>query len=29
LDLLYTGRYTWEQGVTPENIYHVKISIRL
>ena len=29
LDLLYPGRYTWEQMVTPENIYHVKISIRL
>ena len=29
LDLLYPGRYTWEQKITPENIYHVKISIRL
>jgi sensor histidine kinase YesM len=29
LDLLYPGRYTWEQIITPENIYHVKISIRL
>ena len=29
LDLLYPGRYTWEQMVTPENVYHVKISIRL
>ena len=29
LDLLYPGRYTWEQEITPENIYHVKISIRL
>ena len=29
LDLLYPGRYTWEQTITPENIYHVKISIRL
>ena len=28
LDLLYPGRYTWEQTITPENIYHVKISIR-
>ena len=28
LDLLYSGRYTWEQTITPENIYHVKISIR-
>ena len=29
LDLLYAGRYTWEQVITPENIYHVKITIRL
>ena len=29
LDLLYPGRYTWEQTITPENIYHVRISIRL
>ena len=29
LDLLYPGRYTWEQEITPKNIYHVKISIRL
>ncbi|MBO4444945.1 MAG: sensor histidine kinase [Bacteroidaceae bacterium] len=29
LELLYSGRYTWEQEITPENIYHVKISIRL
>lgn len=29
LDLLYSGRYTWEQTITPDNIYHVKISIRL
>lgn len=29
LDLLYAGRYTWEQKVTPENIYHVKITICL
>ena len=29
LDLLYPGRYTWEQAITPENIYHIKISIRL
>ena len=28
LDLLYPGRYTWEQTITPENIYHVRISIR-
>ena len=29
LNLLYSGRYTWEQSITPENIYHVKISIHL
>ena len=29
LDLLCPGRYTWEQTITPENIYHVKITIRL
>ena len=29
LDLLYPGRYTWEQTITPENIYHVKVAIRL
>ena len=29
LDLLYPGRYTWEQAITPENIYHVKITIRI
>jgi sensor histidine kinase YesM len=29
LDLLYPGRYIWEQTITPENIYHVKITIRL
>lgn len=29
LDLLYPGRYTWEQEITPQNIYHVKITIRL
>ena len=28
LDLLYPGCYTWEQAITPENIYHVKITIR-
>lgn len=28
-NLLYPGRYTWEQEITPENIYHVKISICL
>ena len=29
LDLLYPGRYRWEQTVTPENIYHVKITLQL
>ncbi|MBQ9215662.1 MAG: sensor histidine kinase [Prevotella sp.] len=29
LDLLYGGRYTWEHDIIPENIYHVKITIRL
>lgn len=29
LDLLYPGRYTWEQAITPENIYHVIITIRI
>ena len=29
LELLYPGSYTWEQTIAPENIYHVKISIRL
>ena len=29
LDLLYAGRYQWEQTVTPENIYHVKITLSL
>jgi len=29
LDLLYPGRYQWEQTVTPENIYHVKITLQL
>ena len=29
LDLLYPGSYTWEQAITTENVYHVKISIRL
>ena len=29
LDLLYGGRYEWEQSVTPNNIYHVKITIQL
>ena len=29
LNLLYAGRYQWEQTITPENVYHVKITIRL
>lgn len=29
LELMYHGNYTWEQAVTPENIYHTKISIHL
>ena len=29
LDLLYSGRYQWEQTVTPEIIYHVKITLQL
>ena len=29
MNLLYTGRYVWEQTITPENIYHVRISIKL
>ena len=29
LDLLYSGRYQWEQTITPENIYHVKITLQL
>ena len=29
LNLLYSGRYQWEQAITPENIYHVKITIQL
>jgi sensor histidine kinase YesM len=29
MNLLYQGRYQWEQTVTPDNIYHVKIFIRL
>ncbi len=28
LDLLYQGRYQWEQTITPENIYHVKITLQ-
>ena len=29
LNLLYQGRYTWEQSITPDNIYHVKITLQL
>ena len=29
LNLLYSGRYQWEQAITPENIYHVKITLQL
>ncbi len=29
LNLLYQGRYQWEQAITPENIYHVKITLQL
>ena len=27
LDLMYPGRYQWEQTITPENIYHVSITL--
>ena len=29
LNLLYPSRYQWEQNITPENIYHVKIILQL
>ena len=29
LDLLYPGRYQWEQTITPDNIYHVRITLQL
>ena len=29
LELIYRGHYTWEQTVTPGNIYHVKITLQL
>ena len=29
LNLLYQGHYQWEQTITPENIYHVKITLQL
>ena len=28
LDLLYPGRYTWEQTITPENTYHVCVKLK-
>lgn len=28
LDLLYGGKYEWEQAVTPDNVYHLRISIK-
>ena len=29
MDLLYAGRYQWEQAITPENIYHVRVSLKI
>ena len=29
LNLLYAGRHKWEQSITPENIYHVKIVLEI
>jgi sensor histidine kinase YesM len=29
MNLLYQGRYQWEQTITPDNIYHVKITLQL
>ena len=29
LELLYQGHYQWEQTITSENIYHVKITLQL
>lgn len=29
LNLIYPGRYTWEQSISSDNIYHIKISISL
>lgn len=29
MDLLYPSRYKWEQTITPDNIYHVKITLQL
>lgn len=28
MNLLYQGRYQWEQTITPDNIYHVKITLQ-
>ena len=28
MNLIYQGRYQWEQTITPENIYHVKITLQ-
>ena len=27
LELVYHGRYEWEQSITPDNIYHVRITL--
>ena len=27
LELVYHGRYEWEQNITPDNIYHVRITL--
>ena len=29
LDLLYAGRYQWEQTITPEKIYHVRVLLKI
>ena len=28
LELLYEGRYEWEQSITPEGVYHLKITLQ-
>lgn len=28
LELVYHGRYEWEQSITPDNIYHVRIILK-
>ena len=28
LELVYHGRYEWEQSITPDNIYHVRITLK-